>query len=71
MHKKYNSGDIDDKYHHNKSQNRMEEQFWDFLYHLFIIYIIYINSLLFGVVPEAETTHFACLSFCTVNLFVT
>ena len=34
------SGDIDDKYHHNKSQNRLEERFWDFLYHLFNIYII-------------------------------
>ena len=37
---KYNSGDIDDKYHHNKSQNCLEERFWDFLYHLFNIYII-------------------------------
>ena len=25
---------------HNKSQNCLEEQFWDFLYHLFNIYII-------------------------------
>ena len=43
---------------HNKSQNRLEERFWDYLYHLFNIYTIYINSLLFGVSPEAEVTRY-------------
>ena len=42
MHKKYNSGDIDDKYHHNKSQNRMEERFWDFFIP-FVYYLYYID----------------------------
>lgn len=36
----------------------MEERFWDYLYHLFNIYTIYINSLLFGVSPEAEVTRY-------------
>ena len=36
------SGDIDDKYHHNKSQNCLEERFWDFFIP-FVYYLYYID----------------------------